>query len=278
MNINNFAHRGARSLAPENTMLAIRKAWEIGTQGVEVDVRMTGDGQLVIHHDEALTRTTDAARIYPQRSTHPLSTFSSAELHQLDAGSWFIASDPFDQIKAGHLSPGDINEIPNRRIPHLRELLQYVKGKQWRINLELKDITTQLKEFPFVESVIARIEKEQVDKEKIIISSFNHDYLRIVQRCAPGIEVNALIGGNVLTRNNWGAFEFKIYNANARYISKSQIESAREKGCTVNLYTVNRLSDMKRYINWGVETIITDFPQILAQLQQNDPEMPSLQR
>ncbi len=269
MKINNFAHRGARSLAPENTMLAIRKAWETGVQGVEVDVRVSRDGQLVIHHDPTLKRTTNVAEIYPDRATHPLSTFSFAELQKLDAGSWFVAADPFAQIQAGNLTPEELAEIPNTQIPLLSELLRFIKDKTWRINLELKELSAPMLHFPLVEEVLALLRKEQVDEKKIIISSFEHDYLRVAGKLAPEIEINALIGKNALTGNDWGDFEFTTYNANCNYITKAQLLSAREKGCKVNLYTVNKLSDMKRFIDWEIESLITDYPQLLKHLQQD---------
>ncbi len=277
MKINNFAHRGARSLAPENTMPAIRKAWEIGTQGVEVDVRISRDGELVLHHDQTLSRTTNVAEIYPDRSKNPLETFSLAELQRLDGGSWFIAADPFAQIQAGALSPEEMKEIPNSRIPLLSEVLRYLREKKWRINLELKQPSAPMQHFPLVEAVIALIQKEHIDQKKIIISSFEHENLRIAQKATPTIEVNALIGRNAVGRNNWADFEFRIYNANAAYISKAQIHAARKKGCKVNLYTVNKLPDMKRFIHWGVETLITDYPQLLAQLQLNSGRSPQNQ-
>lgn len=267
ISVKNFAHRGARSLAPENTMLAIRTAWHIGTQGAEVDIRQTRDGQLVLHHDRELTRTTNVKDIYPDRSGQTLETFSFAELQRLDAGSWFLASDPFGQIHAGALSPGSEEEIRNCRIPLLSELLGYLDKRDWRVNLELKKLPAPGPHASFVEAVIAEI-RQQVDPHKIIISSFEHDYLRTASELAPDIEINALIGKNALGRNNWENFGFRTYNANAASITKAEIEAARKKGCTVNLYTVNRLSDMKRFIAWGAETLITDFPQRLKQLQQ----------
>lgn len=267
--IDNFAHRGARSLAPENTMPAIHKAWEIGTQGVEVDVRVSRDGLIVLHHDQTLKRTTDVADTYPDRSAHPLSTFSFTELQELDAGSWFIATDPFAQIKAGNLSPAEIDNIPHCRIPLLSELLEFIMDKEWRINLELKEASAPMQQFPLVEAVLALIREAQVDANKIIISSFEHNYLRVVKRLAPDIEINALIGQNALEKNNWDDYEFRIYNANYAYITKEQILAAKKKDCKVNLYTVNKRSDMKRFINWGVDALITDFPQHLQHLLQN---------
>ena len=98
------------------------------------------------------------------------------------------------------------------------------------------------------------------------ISSFNHLYLKKVEELRPDIEVNALIGGYPFLIHNWGEFEFAVYNANANIIDSKQIEKALQHGCQVNLYIVNDTKDMVRFLKEGVGKIITDFPQLLAQL------------
>lgn len=103
----NIAHRGARSLAPENTMLAARKAFEIGASGWELDVAMTSDHELVVIHDDTLERTSDAAQVFPDRDPWSVVDFSMAELRRLDFGAWFVRTDPFGQIAAGMISPAE---------------------------------------------------------------------------------------------------------------------------------------------------------------------------
>ncbi len=71
----NIGHRGARSLAPENTLAAFRKAWDIGADGIEVDVQVSADGQLVIHHDKTPARTTNVLECFPDRANQPITTF-----------------------------------------------------------------------------------------------------------------------------------------------------------------------------------------------------------
>ena len=104
MTVLNIAHRGARSLAPENTLAAARKAFEVGANMWELDVSVTGDGALVVFHDDALTRVTDAETVFPSHTPWHLADFTLAELKQLDTGSRFIQDDPHGQIAAGALS------------------------------------------------------------------------------------------------------------------------------------------------------------------------------
>ena len=266
MNVYNFAHRGARSLAPENTLPAIKKAWDIGTDGVEVDVGVSKDGELILHHDTLLKRTTNVAEKYPERQDQPFSAFTFAELEQLDAGSWFIDYDPFSQINYGKITFKELQAMQGTRIPRLIELLDFIRDKNWRVNLELKQMAEPMKHFPLAEATLSLIEKEGIAAEKIIISSFDHKNMKIVQKLNPEIEINALIGANPAQGNDWGNFEFPVYNANAQYISKKQVKQAISNDCTVNLYTVNDPEAMQRFIKWGVRGLITDFPQILKEL------------
>jgi glycerophosphoryl diester phosphodiesterase len=266
MSVYNFAHRGARSLAPENTLPAIEKAWNLETDGVEVDVGVSKDGELILHHDTLLKRTTNVAEIYPERQDHPFSTFTFAELEKLDAGSWFIDHDPFSQIRFGNVTFKELQAMQGTRIPRLTELLDFIRNKNWRVNLELKKMAEPMKRFPLAEATLSLIKKEGIDSEKIIISSFDHENIKIVRKLNPAIEINALIGENPLRGNDWGNFAFSVYNANAKYINKRQVEQAISHNCTINLYTVNEPEAMRRYMKWGVRSLITDFPQILKDL------------
>ncbi len=70
MEIRNIAHRGARSLAPENTIAAARKAFEVGASMWELDTGILADGELIIMHDDTLERTTNVANVFPERPGH----------------------------------------------------------------------------------------------------------------------------------------------------------------------------------------------------------------
>ena len=114
----NIAHRGARSLAPENTMAAIDKAWRVGAHGVEVDVSVTADGELILFHDD----------LFPKRTEQPVTAFTWEELQRLDAGSWFLESDPLGEIGEGNVTPSEQSAIGGVQIPLLEDVLIYVKS------------------------------------------------------------------------------------------------------------------------------------------------------
>jgi glycerophosphoryl diester phosphodiesterase len=259
----NIAHRGARSLAPENTMMAIEKAWEIGAHGIEVDIRATADNEFVLLHDSTPARTTDVHHIFPDKQDNPVHTFSLTELKRLDAGSWFIDADPFEAIGAGQLSADDVDKIKGVQIPTLAEALDFVKTRSWFINIELKDLPL----FSLVDLVLDLLEELKLSPSWFSLASFNHDYLHRIRELRPNYEINALIGGNGMRPQNWATYDFEIYNANADLTDEKQIERALAHGCQVNLYTVNEPEQMRRFLHAGVSKIITDYPQKLALLK-----------
>ena len=265
--IYNIAHRGARCLAPENTMAAIEKAWQLGAHGVEVDVAVTLDGELILFHDDLLTRTTDVSRVFPQRRQQPFTTFTLKELQRLDAGSWFVETDPLGEIARGNIPASELAAMRGIRIPLLVDVLRFIKNKNWYINLELKDLPAPQKDFPIVLEVLQLLDQVRLKPRNLSISSFNFNYLRQIQGIRPDLEVNALIGFPGSGIQDWGTYEFAVYNANSAYTDETQIDKARANGCRVNLFTVNDPDEMKRFLKAGVEKLITDFPQILRDLK-----------
>lgn len=262
----NIAHRGARSLAPENTMPAFAKALEVGADGVETDVSVTADGELILVHDTTFNRTTNVAHLFPGRQHNFLHTFRLEEVQRLDAGSWFSHSDPFGTIHDGSIPAEEVQGMAGTTIPRLEDLLFFIKENNWFINIELKPLPKALASFALVETTLALIEETGLRVAHFSISSFHHPFLREVQQLRPDIEVNALIGGTTGKMQHWGNYDFAVFNANVRKTNARQIAKARRHGCRINLYTVNDPDEMEYYMALGVEKIITDYPQLLHHL------------
>ncbi len=189
-----IAHRGARSIAPENTLVPPAPATPPAPNLWETDVAVTADGELVLFHDDSLARTTDAETRFPDRSPWTVTLFTLAEIRSLDAGSWFVEQDPFGQIAAGAVTPQQADNFRGERIPTVREALQLTKDLDWRINLELKRLPAPHQEFPVVEAVFALIDEVGIPSERVILSSFRHEWLSQAQRLRPEVEVQALVG------------------------------------------------------------------------------------
>jgi len=145
-----IAHRGARSLAPENTLAAAQKGYEAGADMWETDVGVTADGVLILFHDDSLKRTTNAAEVYPGREPWTFTEFSFDEIERLDAGGWFNREDPFGQIAAGRVSPEDQASYEGLRVPTVEEALRFTKERDWVVNIELKKLPPPLEDFPVV--------------------------------------------------------------------------------------------------------------------------------
>jgi glycerophosphoryl diester phosphodiesterase len=262
----NIAHMGARSLAPENTLAAARKALEIGADLWETDVAVTADGELILFHDDSLARTTDAPARFPDRAPWTFTTFTLAEIRSLDAGSWFVETDPFGHIAAGAVTLAEQMTYRGEKVPTLREALLFTQEANWRVNLELKTLPPPMEHFPVVERVLALIDELKIEKNHLILSSFNLDWLRKVQVCEPNLEIQAVIGFWKDQPLDWGDLEFQTYNARYTSVDENQIRVLREKGIAVNLWTLTEEDDMRRFIAAGAAGLITDFPQTLTAL------------
>ena len=125
MKIFNIAHRGARSLAPENTIAAARRGLEVGADMWELDVQLTADDELLVMHDPKLTRTSDVVDRFPQRRPWPVDEFALSDIQTLDCGGWFVRQDPFGQIAAGALSTSEADSYIGLRAPTLRQALEF---------------------------------------------------------------------------------------------------------------------------------------------------------
>lgn len=264
----NIAHRGARSLAPENTLAAARKALEIGADRWEADVGVSADGELILFHDDSLARTTDAEIRFPDRAPWTFSTFSLAEIRSLDTGSRFAETDPFGQIAAGAVTPAELDAYRGEKVPTVREALLFTAEAGWCLNLELKRLPSQLAHFPVVERVLALVDELGMPPHQVILSSFDHDWLRQAQALRPDIAIQALIGYSFTAPLDWGDLSFSTYNARSTLITEEKIREVVAKGITVNLFTVNEVDDMRRFIAAGATGLFTDFPQRLLALEQ----------
>ncbi len=265
--ITNIAHRGARSIAPENTILAAQKAYEIGADMWELDVAMSSDKEIVVIHDDTLERTSNAAATFPTRKPWRIEDFSFAELRTLDFGSWFIEKDPFGTIANGTISKAETSSFVGLPIPTLREALSFTRDKNWRVNVEIKDLTGKPGDSDIVEKVVGLIQELGLQKS-VIISSFNHSYVARAKQADPGIYTAALVENPdpdpaaLLVKLNASAF-----NPSLKTLDYSQIAPLRAKGLDVFVWTVNDEATMRKLIAAGVSGIFTDYPQLLKKIQ-----------
>jgi glycerophosphoryl diester phosphodiesterase len=259
-----IAHRGARSLSPENTLIAAKIACNMGAHLWETDVNVTKDNQLVLFHDQFLDRCTDVVSKFSHRMTTRLKDFNLKEVLSLDAGSYFVDTDPFLQIKHGHINANTLAMFKNEKIPTLEQGLALVQDMDWAVNLELKSFSFNKQDFLVPDKTVEMIQKAGISMDRIIISSFNHDWLVRVRQKEPDLEVAALVGENDTDSLNFANYSFSTYNINAKLVTSDQIQHLKTLGKKINLFTVNDPKEFARFSLLGVDGIFTDFPQLFC--------------
>lgn len=274
-------HRGARGLAPENSLAGFERALAIGVHTLELDVVITADGVPVISHDTAPNPdiTRDAGGRWLQSSGPPFFQRTLADLAELDIGrinpvSRYAMDFPLQQ-------PVDGQRIPT--LAALFERVQALRADHVRFNIETKLHPLRPAESPEPES-FARAVVEVVRAwgmgSRVSIQSFDWRTLAAVQRIAPELPVVHLTAQlprfNTLDGEAWtdglrlrdhpdvpalvAAAGGRTWSPHHSNISQQLIGRARRLGLRVIPWTVNEATDMERLLDWGVDGIITDYP------------------
>jgi len=255
------AHRGARSLAPENTLAAARAALAAGARMWESDLRMSRDEELVLLHDPDLKRTSDAQSKFAGRSPWLVDDFTLGELKSLDFGSWFGAADPFGQIAAGGISPSELASYSGEPAVTLEEAILFTIRNDWLLNVEIKDLSGRPGHESIVEKVVSLV-RSLGAAEKMLISSFNHYYLTLIRRLdkniRTGVLVNSFQSDPVGLMLELDAFTF---NPGLRAFWPPQIRRLKQKGFGVLVWVLNDPWLAGAFFAMGADGIFTDFPQ-----------------
>lgn len=256
-----IAHRGARSLAPENTLAAARKAHALGADLWETDVAVTADDRLVLMHDDAMLRTTDVADRFPDRVPTPFSTYTLAEIRTLDAGSWFERDDPFGQVAAGAVRRDELDAYVGERVPTVREAFELTLELDWYLNLELKAQPKPKDTFDVVSAVLELVDEVGIGPNHVLFSSARHAWLKTLKQRRPEFEVQAVLGLFPEDPIDFSDPFFDTFNPRITRISIREIGEQLARGIRVNPYAVNDPETISALIELGITGLITDFPQ-----------------
>jgi glycerophosphoryl diester phosphodiesterase len=258
-------HRGARGHAPENTLPGFERALAMGVDTLELDVGVTRDGVVVIHHDRRLNP--DLARgpdgnwiAAPGPTIHSL---TYGELQRYDVGRIRPGSEYARQF--AHQKPLD-----GTGIPRLADLFALVKASAVRFNIETKlspeapDET--LPPEPFARALLAEVRKARLER-RTTIQSFDSRTLAVVQREAPGIATAYLTSGKKGEAIPRMVHEAKgaIWSPNWRDVDAQALVVARELRVRVIPWTVNEPADIARILDMKVDGIISDYPDRVQQ-------------
>jgi glycerophosphoryl diester phosphodiesterase len=233
----NFAHRGASYEAPANTLAAFLLAAELGADGIELDVQLSKDGQIVVIHDFTVDATTDGHG--------PVSEKTLEELQALDAGSWF---DP---------------TLARQRVPTLQEVFDAV-GDRLLLNIELK--TRSLRDDGLAAAVVRAVEENDL-QDGVVISSFNPLAVWRTRLLNDQMPVGLLYAPDSPLYLRWPWLRYLV-PLDAVHPHFSQVDDrylgwARQKGYRVHTWTVDDPGDMERLAQGGTDVIITNRPDLL---------------
>ena len=255
------AHRGARSLAPENTLAAARLGLAAGAGMWETDVRLSKDGEPVLVHDPDLARTSDAPARFAARAPWQVDQFTLEELKSLDFGSWFEKADPFGQIAAGRASRTEPARYAGEPVVTLREAIRFTVENDWLLNIEIKDLAGRVGHDSVVEKVVSTV-REVGAAERVLVSSFNYHYLARLRRVDRDIRTGVLTDrfepDPAALMSELDAYSF---NPSPRVFCPVQVLRLKKKGFKVLVWVLNNRPVSKAFFLMGADGIFTDFPQ-----------------
>ena len=250
-----YAHRGGAALRPENTIASFDYGLSLGADGLEFDVRLSRDGVVVIHHDATLERTTNG--------TGPVASLTADELSRLDAGHWFT---PAETRKT---SASDVASFPYRGqghgVPRLAQVLGRYPGIPLIIELKTNDPELAQRAIEDVRAAGAG--------DRVAFGSFGWRVLRTARRLEPQIPTGAsreevrlaLYRSWVrwpLGKEAYREFQIPERSGPTRIVSRHFIKHAHRAGIAVKVWTVNDPADMRRLLEWGVDALISDRPDL----------------
>lgn len=226
-----WGHRGASASAPECTLPAFELALEQGADGLEFDVQLTRDDQVVVIHDETLERTTDG--------TGWVADHSLADLRALDASAGM----------AGFAGTG---------IPTLDEVLELAGGVT--LNIELKNSRMRYKG---LEERVLQIVADHGVGDRVVLSSFNHYSLRHLMQLGAPYPLGALYSDPLFQPWKYARrLGVTCLHPPLRATRRKLVENCHALGMRVHVWTVNDVPDLERMAGLGVDAVITNNPDV----------------
>ena len=236
-------------MGPENTLIAFDAGLSAGADGLEFDVHLASDGQVVVIHDATLERTTDGSGTVAERT--------SAELATVDASRRF-------GIDLEHRWPGQTAGVPSLDAVLARyavPLIIEMKGEDVRLG----------------PAVVASVRRASATM-RVCLGSFSADVLASARAAAPDIATSAARAESLraLQRSWLGlspgrvpyrAFQVPERSGRLRVVSRRFIRAVHKSHCAVQVWTVNEEADMRRLFDWGIDGLITDHPDVAVRVR-----------
>ncbi|SDI09889.1 glycerophosphoryl diester phosphodiesterase [Pseudomonas benzenivorans] len=247
-----IAHRGGRGLWPENSLFAFERASALGVDMLEMDLRLSSDGELVVFHDRRLERTTDGRG--------PVAALTLEQLQAMDAGYRWTAD-------GGESHPYRGQGI---RIPAFAEVLERFPDTPKVIEIKVPDAG--------MEALLCDALEHNGQRDLVIVGSFYERSLQLFRELCPGVATSAgpasvrllvaldWLGLGSLLSPSYQALQIPERHNDLRIASDSLLRTAQARGLNVQLWTINEQPAMRRLLDLGAHALITDYPDRALQL------------
>ncbi|WNK01086.1 glycerophosphodiester phosphodiesterase family protein [Thalassospiraceae bacterium LMO-JJ14] len=232
-----IGHRGAAGLAPENTLISLRRARLEGAAWVEFDIMLSADGVAILFHDDKLDRTTSGKG--------PVARQNFDQIRRLEAGAWFGAS------------------YAGTRVPTFAEAMQTLADEGLGANVEIKPYPGLVRETAIATcKLIAEAWPSGVPGP--VISSFEQDAMAVARDMLPD-SARAMLFGKL--PKNWkdivAALDCRAVHASNRHVTEQVVRDVTSAGFPLRIYTVNDPARAKTLREWGVSSVFTDRPDLI---------------
>lgn len=247
-----IAHRGFSGMYPENTMLSFEKADELPIDALELDIHASKDGKLIVIHDPTLNRTTNMSG--------QIVDYPAEELRRADAGY--------------HFDPSNDKSFPFRgqgiKIPFLEELFQRFPHRKFVVEIK--------QTMPAIEELLVALIRKYHMEEKVIVASEHYEPLARIRTIDPALATNL---SAIEARTFYTLFRMKLsafYKSSGdalqipdmykgqKVVTRGLVKAVHKKGLILHIWTVNDPQEMEQLIDYGVDGIITDYPDRLVEV------------
>jgi glycerophosphoryl diester phosphodiesterase len=238
-----IAHRGASAYYPENTLPSFEGAIVMGADMVELDVQLTSDKEVVVFHDEKISRCTDGRG--------RIADYTLTKLKKLDAGIWYD------------------KDFKNTRIPTLAEALSVCKNKI-AVNIEIKTEAVGKMLFGGIEEKCLKIVEQSGMLEHVVFSSFDPRAIMHLKQIDHTVTVAVLFDkkhyGSMLPSDIIESVGAEAFNCSSSELNEKWLANVKFNNIPVNIYTVNDAKSLRRFMKKGVSGIFTNKPDILKKV------------
>jgi glycerophosphoryl diester phosphodiesterase len=283
------AHRGGRGLMPENTLPAFENALAIGVDTLELDIGVTADGVVVISHDPSLNPqiTRDAAGQWLPPGKGPLiRSLTFAQLQAFELGR--IRPDTPYATTFNTQQPRDGTRLPT--LASLFDRVKALKAERVRFNIETKISPSEPQDTVSVDAMtraLLKVVRDSGMASRVTVQSFDWRTLQLVQQLEPTIRTVYLTIQTANTdnvRDGWTAglrladhgsvprmvkaAGGAVWSPNGGAVTEALVKEAHALGLQVVPWTINNPADLDRLLGWGVDGLITDYPDRLREEMQ----------